>query len=473
MSEPGRKFDAAAICALPFARRAYMALVTGLAVFIVTLVVLREPFRGYLTEVRLSGPAVEGLDLDDAMAWLKQADSRTVIVATAAGQRSPRSQIRMTYLAPLPTPAISRLDELATRWLYQYLPERLNAFRHAELADLRSALAAARAGEDAAQSEVESLRQRQLALIFRPAASEQPAMKPAELREAPVFTTAPPPPTSEASRERLETLRLELSKLLASFTDEHPQVITIRSQIEMIQQRAHAQEQPLPQPAIGPELIPAPRADRHAAASDAIRPAVAKSFVSTRANESPSGDTQVDSVGELSTAVTAAIARLAVASRQRQTAEHQLSDRMQELSGEPTAAEWAAEPAHIVTRLGGTPRCATLALGGLLAAIGGIVMFRGAAVVVMPPRIESPGELASALEIPVVGNVASLRRAAARIHRRVFTAGRVQALGHLAEAIVGIAVLACMLSIVMEPSLARQVFADPFGTLSEVIGRFG
>ena len=175
---------------------------------------------------------------------------------------------------------------------------------------------------------------------------------------------------------------------------------------------------------------------------------------------------------DLSAAVTAAMARLAQANRQRQVAEHHLSDRMQELSSEPTAAEWAAEPAHVVTRLGGTPRCSTLALGGLFAMIGGIVMFRGAAAVVTPPRIESPSELASALEIPVVGNVASLRRAAARIQHRVFTAWRVRILSHLAEAIVGIAVLACMLSIAMEPSLARQVLADPFGTLSEVIGRF-
>ena len=60
MSETGKKFDAAAICALPLARRAYMGLVTGLAVFIVTLVLLREPFRGYLTEVRLADRRLKG-----------------------------------------------------------------------------------------------------------------------------------------------------------------------------------------------------------------------------------------------------------------------------------------------------------------------------------------------------------------------------------------------------------------------------
>jgi hypothetical protein len=42
---------------------------------------------------------------------------------------------------------------------------------------------------------------------------------------------------------------------------------------------------------------------------------------------------------------------------------------------------------------------------------------------------------------------------------------------HAAEAIVALAVVACLASIAMEPSLARQVLADPFGTLSEVLGR--
>jgi hypothetical protein len=144
---------------------------------------------------------------------------------------------------------------------------------------------------------------------------------------------------------------------------------------------------------------------------------------------------------------------------------------MQEISSQPTAAEWSAEPAHVVTRLGGTPRCATLALGGILAAIGAALMFRGLAVVVQPAKIESASELASALEIPVIGNLAALRKAAARLQRRVFTGGRVRLLVHGAEAVVGVAILACLLAILVEPSLARQVVADPFGTLSEVIGR--
>jgi len=470
MSENRAKFDAAAFCALPLARRAYTGLVAGLAVFIVTLVILREPFRGYLAEVRISGPQVDGLDLDEAARWLKQADSRAVIVATNAGPRSPRSQIRMTYLAPLPTPALARLDELAARWLYQYLPRQLQAHRHAQLADLRSALAASRGLEDAAQSEIETLRQRQLALALRPAVTA-PAMTVEMPQPTPVALTPVAPAASEAVRQQLETLRLELSRLLARFTEAHPQVIALRSQIEQLQQQVQTQQRPIPQSSVGPELIPAP-ADRQADASGSIRPASAGRFVSTRTAETANDRAADEAAGDLAAAVTAALARLAHASRDRQAAEHRLSDRMQELSSQP-AAEWSAEPAHVVTRLGGTPRCATLAFGGLLSAIGGIIMFRGSAALVLPPKIETAAELASALEIPVVGSTAALRKATARIKQRIFTAGRVRAVSHLAEAIVAAAVVACLLSIAVEPPLARQVLSDPFGTLSEVIGRFG
>ena len=94
MSAPRPPIDAAHFCASPLVRRAYMATVCGLAVFIVTLVVLREPFRGYLAEVHLNGPAIEGLDLKAAARWLKNVDSQVAVVATVAGEISPRPRIR-------------------------------------------------------------------------------------------------------------------------------------------------------------------------------------------------------------------------------------------------------------------------------------------------------------------------------------------------------------------------------------------
>ena len=215
MFETRTNLDPAAFCALPLVRRAYMALVGGLAVFIATLVVLREPFRGYLAEVRIGGPAIQGLDLREATSWLQQADAQAVVIATAASARSPHSQIRMTYLAPRPTPALNRLDELALRWLYQYLPQRLSAFRHGELADLRAAVNAARGREDAASNDLETLRQRQLAVLLESAVHQrQPLATPAPEAIPLPIAIAPAMPAADPSwNDRLINLRVEMARL--------------------------------------------------------------------------------------------------------------------------------------------------------------------------------------------------------------------------------------------------------------------
>jgi hypothetical protein len=55
----------------------------------------------------------------------------------------------------------------------------------------------------------------------------------------------------------------------------------------------------------------------------------------------------------------------------------------------------------------------------------------------------------------------------------LLSAKRISAIVNGGEAILTIAVAACLLSIAVEPALASQVLADPFGALSEVLGRFG
>ena len=57
---------------------------------------------------------------------------------------SAKALIRATFVDQRPTQAMSHLDELAERWLYQYLPNHLLAYRHASLAGLRTASQAAR-----------------------------------------------------------------------------------------------------------------------------------------------------------------------------------------------------------------------------------------------------------------------------------------------------------------------------------------
>jgi hypothetical protein len=97
MSPTSLSSDADRFCQRPLVRRAYSGLVVGLAVFLLTLVVLREPFHGYLAEVRIDGPASGGLDLEAARAWLKAVDSQATVVTLPGGNTRLRSEIRITY----------------------------------------------------------------------------------------------------------------------------------------------------------------------------------------------------------------------------------------------------------------------------------------------------------------------------------------------------------------------------------------
>jgi hypothetical protein len=471
MSSTRKTFDVHGFCALPLVRRAYQALVVALAVFLATLVVLHEPFRGYLAEAHIAGPAIEGLDLDEAVAWLKHADSKAAVIATPAGEISPKSQIRVTYVARLPRPAIKRVDDLAERWLYQYLPDRLQAYRRASLAALRSAATAAHEREDAARNRIELLRQRQLAATPREPESYIATHSPQQ-HPAVIVTTATPAEERVKPREKLEALRLELTRLAASFTDAHPQMITLRQQIAGLERQLGLAPGELPAPsAAGPELIPP---------SSETRPSGQKSTGGQAKNAShfvivaggPIDETQADP-SRFSAAIESAMNDLARASRDRQLADHRLNDRMHELSNQPTAAQWSLGQAAIVTRLGGTPRSSVLALGALLASVAGVIMFRAASATMSATKIQTPAVLASTLELPVIANVSSLRGAMVRLSGRAVTSSVVRGVLFASEAVVVIAVAACLLAIALEPSLARQVVADPFGALSEVMGRFG
>ena len=128
MSAPRAPIDAAHFCASPLVRRAYMATVCGLAMLILTLVVLREPFRGYLAEVQLSGPAVEGLDLHEASHWLRQLDRGITVRAALAEQASRESELRLSRQTKSRAD-VKRLSMLADQFLSRYLPQRLLAYR--------------------------------------------------------------------------------------------------------------------------------------------------------------------------------------------------------------------------------------------------------------------------------------------------------------------------------------------------------
>jgi hypothetical protein len=267
---------------------------------------------------------------------------------------------------------------------------------------------------------------------------------------------------------QLDELRAEFARLLASQTDEHPQVVTLRSQIAALERQLGIA--PVENPAAAPSspdstTLPSAGHSSNDPASDAQ-----SRFVSTTAL--PRDGANLPDDNELTAELMAALEELSAAGRQCQATEQMLSERMQELSSRNSAAEWTTKSATVITRLGGTPRRLVLAIGGLLASVMGVVMFRASAAAVAPRRIETTGELASALELPVVADVLSLRGTARLIRRRWLSPPRVWGIVRLAEVVIAVAVAACIISIAVEPSLSSQVVADPFGTLSEVIGRF-
>jgi hypothetical protein len=465
MSERLFNFDLVRFCALPLVRRVYQALVVGLAMFLLTLVILHDPFRGYLSEVDLSGPATEGVDLDEAATWLRRADSKVAAIGIPAGEISPKNQLRVTYVSLHPATAIARLNELAERWLYQYLPEKLQSYRRTALSDLRNAVAAARAREDAAREQLESLRQEQMAQVLN--AADERLIAQAANKPAGGVVNLPPPAIREdqaKAREKLESLRLELSRLLAHSTHEHPQVIAIEAQISALEARlGDKPPSNAPGSSDGPELVPTP--SRHSAQAKPREARPVSHWVSMPLSSASGGGT-----ANLNAQINSALDAVSRASRDRQLAEHRLSDRMQELASQSSAAQWSAGRAVVITRLGGTPRSSVLALGALLAAVTSALTFRAAHCSVALERIETTSQLTTALKLPLIGAISMNGNRTATW--RLITPTRVKAVVYASEAIVAVAVVACLVAIAAEPSLARQVLADPFGALSEVMGRF-
>jgi hypothetical protein len=494
MSEVKKEFAAVAFCALPVVRRSYQAVVAGLALFILSLVVWREPFRGYLAEVHLSGPQVEGIDLAAAVAWIKQADKRVAAVATAAGEISTKPQIRATYVGNGAHTATTHLDSLAEKFLFQFLPDQLQGYRHATLSELRRAAQAAHEREDRAHLALESLRQRQLAEVLKKAEKQNAIASTAvenvqgpDVLRAPfdaVSPTAPPASSAataataandprEKTLDKLHLMRLELASLLANFTDEHPDVISLRLQIQAIEQQLgignDSREVAKPERLLRQTSVEMP--DKSIAKQTGSSNSSGESGTLTQnLSQGQREPSMVSLDGEESVTI---LQELAAASRERQEAEHKLSDRMQELANQGNASQWSAAPAHLVTRMGGTPRTHTVLLAALLAMALGIVVFRAAESDGCVAKIDTTGVLANSLALPVIGNLVALRDAARRMRQRFLTPRRLFYLVTTSEIVVGFAVLACLGAVFCEPTLARQVLADPFGTLSEVVGRFG
>ena len=166
-----------------------------------------------------------------------------------------------------------------------------------------------------------------------------------------------------------------------------------------------------------------------------------------------------------------ATAELAIAAEERQAAERHLNAVIEQLSHHALAGQWSASGARIVSRVGGTPSAAAVTVAGSLALLASIITGVVSATTGTQFKIQSPNELAQALQIPLVGDASSLRSAGPlRLQRTLFPAMR-RFVVHASEAVVATALAACLVLVVAHPSLSPHVLADPLGTLGEIAGR--
>ena len=449
--------------ARPVVRRLYATLVTALAVFLVTILLVREPFRGYLAVARISGLESEALPLDHARQWLATASPVDVkVVAVADNGRPRRLVLSVEHVGQRSVRATAPLNIVTHRFVHEYVPQRIEAHRQATIGRLQSKLEAARDRENQRRDLVNDLRQRQLAQR-----SEPPV--PSVLASAIPSESAPASAGDDELERRQTFLRMELTRLGASFTEIHPQVVALKQQLEEVQRQLSVPatlRNPLQNgtPAIhdspfrsngDPDADSNARQTAHLLPINAVGPSVAGAPVAV----------------DLAAQIEESLGELTSASMARQAAQIELQTALQSLATQPTAADWAADSARIVARLGGTPRLFPMSLAMLVSLVAGIVMFRASATLVASPKIATASDLAAALELPVIGQAPSLGFSHSRSPRPLLSPRFAGWAVRAAEMFLVTIALLCVMSTLADPGLATQFGTDPLGTLSEVVGR--
>jgi hypothetical protein len=281
------------------------------------------------------------------------------------------------------------------------------------------------------------------------------------------------PPTTQFTAEsnvrvleKLQSLKLELARLLADFTDEHPQVQALRRQIASVESEFESDDG-----AVEAEADEGPAFGVGGPSRTAIFTGYSGTdekgsgvFGGNRASimETDDSPKNPDPLA----------ADLDAATLERQQCEQKLETTLASLSLHSPTAAWSAEPARVVARLGGTPRMLPLTLALIAGLVAGIIMFRATGVIRLPHILVTPGDLAAALPLPVVGQGLASRSPAERRRRPIVTPGRVSLAARVAEFALILLAAVCIIAMVLDPSLAGQFPADPLGVVSEIAGRF-
>jgi hypothetical protein len=482
MSQPTQTLDAATNAPPPLARRGYMALVVGLAVFLAVVIALRDPFRGYQAEVRLNGPACEAIDPAKVRDWVSAHESNAAF-AIATTEGGARLEIRIGRVGASAAEATGALDDLARTMLMEYLPEQHTCYRQTIVAALQDDLNAARAAENAVRSRLSETPEKQLAL--RPAMQEEGSAEGSTANSSSRGSLRDPQPpsaqfTAESNvrvLEKLQSLKLELARLLADFTDEHPQVQALRRQIASVESEFESDEGARQTKAeIGPSFgVGIPSRTAIFTGYGGTDEKGSGVFGENRASMMETDDSpKTPDPLVLSPPKTPdpLAVNLDAATLNRQQCEQKLETTLASLSLHSPTAAWSAEPARVVARLGGTPRMLPLTLALIAGLVAGVVMFRATGVIRLPHILVTPGDLAAALPLPVVGQGLASRSPAERRRRPIVTPSRVSLAARVAEFALILLAAVCIIAMVLEPSLAGQFPADPLGVVSEIAGRF-
>lgn len=428
--------------ARPVSRRLYRALVVALAAFLAVQTVLREPFQGYQGEVAISGHASDDIDLPAVRRWLLASANGLAVQVVTSPIYPGDCELRLAKLGPQAAATRVELDEVARRFLEHYLPQQQAVRRQAHVQRIQLELQTARDREDALRSRVEELRGKQLTQWTR------------QREASPSESTRPIDSEQAALREQLAAKRRELTTLLASYTDEHPQVIAIRSLISRLE--AQLAEAPAEQ---GPDLLPSARVIPRENQGAATRLVSTSSLL-------PFGP-ETDLAAELDQTV----GDLAAATRERQWLDQELQTAFERHAARDVLLTWSAAPARIVGRMGGTPTPLSLLAAGMVAVLLSGLMFHAAGRWQAHSRIESAEQLASLLPVPLVGQAQLARRMNLLHLWRSLSRWSIPAGTLLAELLLFSLAIVGVLSVLGDPSLVPQLGVDPLGAWSEMVGR--
>jgi hypothetical protein len=454
--------------------RHYAAAVTLTAVLLVGFALWRAPVKGYVAEASLRADnSAARLELGRVSTWLK---SDEVLAAAAnaveTNERLSVADLRhdlaifipdtlagksfdIRLVAHRPATAAAVVNALSQQFTTSYLRQERQTARAAELSRLRGLVQAARMEEDRLRVDVDRLRQEQVARVISATRTVADAAVEAEQNQAGRSAAADERPSR--LREQLDTLKLQRNLLLGDRTTEHPQVVALENQITRL-------ENELAREATAGLAPP----DLAGALALNVPPQVTSE--AEIPHQAVDAAAPVDPLINVAAEVENAVHELSQATWARQQAEYRLETALGNATAGTEAIGWTAEPATIIGRLGGTPSPLQMLASMVFAFGAALAIYRTGVRAEKAPPLSSVEDVRQSLDLPLVAEL-SLASDAALRQPRLDPARTVRLATHAAEAVVGAAIVICLISAIADRALALEFAGDPLGALAVVADR--